>query len=194
MSTSLRWTSADLEVMPDDGKRYEIIDGNLYVSKQPHALHQLLCTDLARLLGNWSVSTGLGTTMFAPGVIFADDADVVPDLVWISAARLANLLRADGHLHGPPELVVEVLSPGTHNDRRDREAKLKLYSRRGVDEYWIFDWRSRAVAIYRRNGEALHLVATLTSDDTLTSPVLPGFAGSLGEIFASLPKSDPDQG
>ena len=62
----------------------------------------------------------------APGLIFADDDDVAPDVVWISRERLAGTLDQTGHLHTAPELVVEVLSPGSVNERRDREVKLKL--------------------------------------------------------------------
>ncbi len=180
---SLRWTSADLEVLPEDGKRYEIIDGELYVSKQPQWHHQVTCTRLGTSLDTWSRQTGLGVATQAPGVIFAADDDVVPDVVWISTSRLAAILDRHGHLHGAPELVVEVLSPGATNERRDREAKLKLYSRRGVDEYWIVDWRARTVEVFRRTGEALALVETLAGDAILSSPLLPGFAAPLGQIF-----------
>jgi Uma2 family endonuclease len=175
VSTALRWTSADLVVLPDDGKRYEIIDGELYMSRQPHWHHQRTCGKIFGVLDAWSLQTGAGEANLAPGVIFAEDDDVAPDLVWISQARRATALGADGHLHAAPELVVEVLSPGVTNERRDREAKLKLYSRRGVWEYWIVDWRSWQVEVYRREDLVLRLVATLHPVDTLTSPLLPGF-------------------
>ena len=67
-----------------------------------------------------------------------------PDVVWVSKERLAAVLRRDGKLHGAPDLVIEVLSPGAKNERRDREAKLKLYARRGVREYWIINWHAPA--------------------------------------------------
>lgn len=187
MTTSLRWTSADLELLPDDGKRYEIIDGELYVSRLPTWGHQVVSFNLGRMLQNWSDETGLGSVGMTPGLIFAEDDDVAPDLVWVSTRRLAETLGPDGHLHGPPELVVEVLSPGASNERRDREVKLKLYSRRGVDEYWIADWRTRAVTVYRRDGAALELAATLGADDTLSSPLLPGFSAPIARVFAGLP-------
>ena len=63
-------------------------------------------------------------------------------MVWISNQRLATLLDNDGHLTGAPELVIEVLSAGGENERRDKEVKLKLYASRGVQEYWIIDWLS----------------------------------------------------
>jgi Uma2 family endonuclease len=183
MSTALRWTSADLAVLPDNNKRYEIIDGELYVSRQPHWYHQRACAKICAVLEAWSMQTGAGEANLAPGLIFAEDDDVAPDVVWISSARRASILGADGHLHAAPELVVEVLSPGAANERRDREAKLKLYSRRGVLEYWIVDWRTQQVEVYRREELALRLVATLYATDTLTSPLLSGFACAIATLF-----------
>jgi Uma2 family endonuclease len=180
-------TSADLELLAVDNKRYEIIDGELYVSKQPGWHHQGTCSNAWRLLQDWSDVTGLGIARIAPGLIFADDDDVAPDVVWISHGRLAEALDAAGHLRAPPELVVEVLSPGSGNERRDREVKLKLYSRRGVDEYWIADWRTWTVAPYRRDGESLTPVAILTAADLLTSPLLPGFSRPVADLFRGLP-------
>src|SRR6266699_4436692 len=137
---TLRWTSHDLELMPENDNRYEIIDGELYVSKQPHLHHQIVCGNVFALLTHWSNQAQTVMPICEPGLIFADDDDVVPDAVWISHERLATALRADGKLHSAPELVVEVLSPDTTNERRDREFKLWLYSRRGVLEYWIISW------------------------------------------------------
>ena len=140
MSTTTRWTSEDLESLPDDGTRYEIIDGELFMSKQPHFYHQDVCTRLLFVLENWNRSVNFGRAAGAPGLIFAEDNDVAPDIVCLSNARLAESLQSDGHLHTAPELVIEVLSRGSANERRDRDAKLNLYSRRGVGEYWIASW------------------------------------------------------
>jgi len=81
---SLHWTSRDVEMLPDDGKRYEVVDGDLYISRQPHLHHQIVCTKVAALLQQWSDQTQLGLPIFEPGVIFTDDNDVVPDVIWIS--------------------------------------------------------------------------------------------------------------
>jgi Uma2 family endonuclease len=182
----MRWTSSDLELLPEDGKRREIIDGELYVSTQPHIFHQDTCARVWRFLQDWSDTSKLGSAYFAPGVIFADDDDVAPDVIWISNRRKTELLRHDGHVHGPPELVVEVLSPGSTNEQRDREAKLKLYSRRGVDEYWIVEWRARTIEVFRRDGPALEKAATLAGTDELRSPLLPGFETAVDQIFVGV--------
>jgi Uma2 family endonuclease len=183
MSTARRWTSADLAGLPDDGKRYEIIDGELYISQQPHWHHQRACGKIAAALDTWSRQTGTGEANVAPGVIFAEDHDVAPDVVWISQARRATALGPEGHLHAARELVVEVWSPDEANERRDHEAKLKLYSRRGVLEYWIVDWRTQQIEVYRREQLALRLVATLYPTDTLTSPLLPEFVCQVATLF-----------
>jgi Uma2 family endonuclease len=96
MNTALRWTSADLTVLPDDGKRYEIIDGELYISRQPHWHHQRACGKICAALEAWSMQTGAGETNLAPGIIFAEDDDVAPDVVWISHTRGATALERTG--------------------------------------------------------------------------------------------------
>jgi Uma2 family endonuclease len=194
MTMSGRFTSADLDRLPAiEGIRYEIIDGDLYVSKQPHWQHQFTLDRIARPLHDWNDETDLGVAMSGPGLVFADDDDVVPDVVWISSARLDRVVDAAGHLREAPELAVEVLSPGRENERRDREVKLRLYARRGVVEYWIVDWIRRVVEVYRRAGSDLVLAATLTGDAVLTSPLLPGFTYPIGRLWRSDRRQRPGE-
>jgi Uma2 family endonuclease len=187
MSSTQHFTSADLETLPDDGKRYEIIDGDLVVSRQPHFYHQRVCFNAGALLEEWSDKAGGGMVNVAPGVIFDEDDDVAPDVVWVSSSRLAATLLPDGKLHGAPELVIEVLSAGAINEQRDRESKLKLYSRRGVDEYWIIDWRTRSMEVYRRQGGRLTLVGTFFDDESFESPLLAGFVCHVADLFKGVP-------
>lgn len=182
----LRWTSHDLELLPDDGKHYEIVDGELYVSKQPNMQHQIVCARLITFLNMWSMQTESGIAIGEPGLIFADDDDVVPDVVWISNERYTTALQADGKFHSSPELVVEVLSPGSLNERRDREVKLKLYSRRGVQEYWIVNWQERRLEVYQRENALLKLNRTLDANDTLNTPLLPAFSCKVSQLFTTI--------
>lgn len=175
--------------MPDDGKRYEIIEGELYVSRLPSFEHQYTCGRLFKFLNEWDEENAIGVALIAPGVIFADDDDVAPDVVWIRSERLAAALDKAGHLHAAPELVVEVLSPGKANEQRDRQAKLKLYSRREVQEYWIVDWMRKLVEVYRRDAGALKLEATLEAGDLIESPLLPEFSCQVGKLFFTPPSS-----
>lgn len=182
-TSTIRWTIADLELMPDDGTLYEIIDGELFMTRLPHWNHQRTGDNIYLELETWSRESGLGQASTNPGVIFSEDNAVVPDVAWVSHERLEVLMDEAGHITGAPDLVVEVLSPGSANERRDRQAKLRLYSLRGVREYWIVDWRLQQVEIYRRQEAELQLVTTLLAGDTIHSPLLPGFECPITRFF-----------
>lgn len=168
MTVAFRFTSEDLERFPDiKGVRYEIVDGELYVSTVPSWRHQYACGEIVVALQSWNHRTGIGESVHAPGLVFSPDKDVVPDVAWISHERLANGLDEAGHLGVAPELVVEVLSPGSAHEIRDREVKLGLYSRQDVQEYRVVDWRNRIVEVFRPQDAALRLVATLRDGDVL---------------------------
>jgi Uma2 family endonuclease len=185
VANSLRWTTRDLDAMPDDGgwKRYEIIAGDLYVTRAPHIRHQAAGGNIHVELAIWSRQTQLGKAFEAPGVILTPHDAVIPDVVWVSNDRLANGIDDAGHLMVAPELMVEVLSPGDLNEQRDKEVKLKLYSLHGVQEYWIVSWQLKTLEIYRRTEAQLQLVGTLMAGNTLTSPLLPGFSVSVADLF-----------
>ena len=153
------------------------------MSRQLHWHHQHTCSNLCAELRAWSLTSGMGGASIAPGILFSEADNVAPDVVWVSNERLAALMDDAGHLTGAPELAIEVLSPGVESERRDREAKLKLYESRGVREYWIVDWRLQQLEVYRRDQALLHLVATLFAEDVLTSPLLPGFSCPIVRLF-----------
>jgi Uma2 family endonuclease len=167
-----------------EGARYELIDGELYASTVPHYTHQVTCGRLIAALGTWSRTEVAGEVVGGPGLVFDRANSVIPDVVWVRRSRMAQALGADGNLHQAPDLVIEVLSPGTINTARDRELKLGLYSLRQVPEYWIVDWQGRQVEVYRRDGDALAAITALTESGVLTSPLLPGFALPLARLFA----------
>jgi Uma2 family endonuclease len=90
----VHWTSKDLEILPeDDGTRYEIIDGELYVSRQPHKYHQLVCTRIWTIIQTWSIQTDNGEAVAGPGLIFTDDNDVAPDVTWMSKEFFFDITR-----------------------------------------------------------------------------------------------------
>jgi Uma2 family endonuclease len=185
IANSLAWTTADLAVMPDDGgwTRHEIIAGELFVTRAPHIRHQGVAGIINFYLTSWSKETGLGRSFESPGVIFTATDAVIPDVVWVSNNSLTNGLDGSGHFTVAPELVVEILSPGEQNEQRDKSAKLKLYSRYGVQEYWIVNWQMQTLEIYRRTDAQLQIVATLLASDTLNSPLLPGFSAAIDQLF-----------
>ena len=184
--TTQRFTSVDLDKLTlPEGWRAEVVDGELFVSKQPSWEHQQVCGQVLTALLAWSTGSGAGRPAFAPGLVFAEDDDVAPDVVWASNERIAQSLR-DGRFHEQcPELLVEVLSPGAANRRRDMEVKLALYSRRGANEYWVCDAEAKTVDVFRRLDQQgpLEHVAKLVSGDALTTPLLAGFRVPMAELF-----------
>ncbi len=178
------WTTQDLESLPqNESDKYEIIDGELFVTRSPHRRDQQVCVKIARYLDAWSENSGLGETIITPGVIFSEIDSVIPDVVWISKERLTQIEDEAGHLLGAPELVIEVLSLGKQNERRDKEAKLKLYSIYGVREYWICDRFTKQVSIYQRKNARLVLTATLLENEAITSSLLPKFSCLVSKFF-----------
>ncbi len=181
----IRFTTADLELLPENSNRYEVIDGELFVARSPRWNHNKAASRLCNALDSWALSAaGFGEAVTTPGVVFDVENAVEPDAVWIAdKAKLAELLDSAGHLTQAPELVIESLSSGEKNERRDREVKLKLYSVRGVREYWIVDWRTAKLEVYRRENSRLVLVETLFTGDLLRSPLLPGFEVAIEILF-----------
>jgi len=177
-------TIADWDAMPaEDGYRYEIIEGELFVSCSPGLTHQVVLTNLSGLIWSFLKSNPLGTVAPGPGVILSDYSGVIPDLVFFRHDQRDTIVKND-RLHGPPALVAEVLSPGSSNVRRDRVAKLQLYGKHGVSEYWIIDPKNRSVERYVNQSSSLILQETLDKEETLTTTALPGFSCRVSEIFS----------
>jgi len=178
-----RLTNADLEAMPEDGNRYEVIDGELYVSGAPSLIHQIVLLNLAMAIGICLKEHPIGRVLPGVGVIFDDYDGVIPDLVFVTNERMRKTVSG-GRFHAAPEIVIEILSPGKSNERRDRHVKRSLYASRGVAEYWIVDPENRAAELHRRaqSGE-LVFDKTILQSDELTSELLPGFGGRVDSLF-----------
>ena len=175
-------TNADLEGLPDDGNRYELISGALYVSTAPDLIHQRTAGRIHTAFAKYLEQQPIGEILFGPGVILSDYDGVIPDLVYLSNER-RDQIATGARIYGAPNLAIEILSPGKQNIKRDREIKLKLYAKFGVDEYWIVDTRKRAVEVYRREAETLKIFTTFVSDETITIPLLPGFCHAVKSFF-----------
>ena len=147
-------TWQDVQQLPDDGNRYEAIDGELCVTPAPSLRHQRILMRLTLALHHLLVESGHGELFFAPtGVEFpATEEGVQPDLLFVSNQRRGIL--ADPWIRGAPDLVVEILSPTTAH--RDRGVKRKLYDRQGVSVYWIVDPDARAVEVWTFGTEPGH--------------------------------------
>jgi Uma2 family endonuclease len=175
-------TVDDLDAMPEDGNRYEVIEGELFVSCAPGLPHQLVITNIIGCFLNYLAQNPIGRIVTTPGLILSKYSGVIPDLVFYSHARGQEIIAND-RLNGAPEIVIEILSPGRENISRDRIAKRQLYAKHGVSEYWIVDSGNRSVEVYRLANQSLELAASLGIDEEVTSPSLPGFACPLLKIF-----------
>ena len=137
-----RLRSADLDGFPDDGMRYELLDGELYVSAAPSKRHQRLLRRLLRLIDDHVTPAGLGEVFFAPVDVWLSDEDRTrPDLVYLSAERLS--IYGERIVEGAPDLLVEVASPSTRV--ADLVAKRHRFETNGVREYWIADPDARTL-------------------------------------------------
>ena len=147
-------TWLDVQQMPDDGNRYEAIEGELYMTPAPTVRHQRISIRLERALQQILVDSDHGELLHASvGVEFpATGEGVQPDILFISHKRRG--IVAEDWLRGAPDLVVEILSPSTAH--RDRGVKLRLYERQGVAEYWIVDPEAEAVEVWRFDAEPRH--------------------------------------
>ena len=177
----LVWSIADLDAMPEDGNRYEVIEGELFVSCAPGLKHQRIVVNLLYAIRKYLDRKPLGEVLPGPGVILSDYSGVIPDLIYISNERRVEIATGE-RVEGAPDLIIEVLSPGAENERRDRQVKRKLYRKYGIREYWIVDPKKSAVEIYRAPG--FRLAKAFGIKDELTTPLLPDFRCAVREIFA----------
>ncbi len=187
MSLALRtYTYTDLAEMPDDGNRYEIIAGELVVSAAPTTNHQLVVTALTSLLWLYASDRRLGRVFTAPTDVVLSRYNVIePDVVFVSADRLQ--IVGDKAILGPPDLVIEVLSPRSRG--YDLVRKKAMYATAGIPEYWIADPIHHTLSIFTlRNGEYCQVEQ---AGDLARSLVLSGFEVMHSEVFAGL-KPEPE--
>ncbi len=179
-----RLTYDDFLLFPDDGRRHELIDGEHYVTPSPNTRHQRLVLRLSVALARHvEQHPAAGEVFVAPfDVVFTHFDIVEPDVLFVAGDQ-ADIVT-DKHVRGAPAMVVEILSPGTR--RVDEKVKYRLFERTGVREYWLVDPELDLVKVFRRAADgSFPRVAELTaeSDDTLATPLLPGFALALAAFF-----------
>lgn len=168
----------DYEALPDE-PRCELIYGRLYICAAPLVLHQRVLFELAKILDRMAQGTGGEVVLSPVDVVLADHSVVQPDLVYLTAARRG---LADAMIEGAPDLVVEVLSPGSA--RRDRVQKLNLYAGSGVTEYWLVDPVERQFDFLVNQGG--HFVVGAQQDDGYISSLFPESRLDLRAFWASV--------
>lgn len=176
-------TYADLQEMPDDGNRYEIIGGELIVNPAPISDHQRVLVQLFRLLDDFAVETDAGEVFVAPfDVVLGLHDAVEPDLVFIAKAQ-GRVPGNFNRFEGAPVLVVEVISPSSR--RYDRADKFNLYARSGIPEYWVVDPKNRTFDLFVLHSDN-YTRAEPNEAGLFESRVLPGLRIDPQAVFARL--------
>lgn len=175
-------TVDDLALLPEDGNRYELIEGELLVTHAPSITHQRITMNLAAVFLPYFAQHSIGEVLPTPGVVFDIHNGVIPDLVVVLNER-RDAITAGERFVGPPNIVIEIVSPGVENMRLDRIMKRQVYGKFGVDEYWVVDPQTRTIEVYQAQDERLELATTFAAGDELRTTVLPEFAYAVDRVF-----------
>jgi Uma2 family endonuclease len=175
----VRFLASDIWDAPDNGKKYEVIDGDLFVTPPPDWVHQEQLSNLDYFVKNWVKAHRLGRIVNAPtGVVLDDENGLEPDLLFISHER-AHIIQKRG-VFGAPNLVVEVLSPST--EARDRGLKLRRYGAAGVDHYWILDTDGPRIEERVLGDDGYRLVGTFGPGEVFHPTLFPGLEISIDDL------------
>jgi Uma2 family endonuclease len=170
---------SDYLAAPEDGKRYEIVGGNLLVTPAPRPLHQRVLLRLATALRDHFRDRHAGEIFVAPIDLILSEHDVLqPDLLVVDDRTTIT----DRGIEGAPLLVVEILSQATAG--RDRGVKARRYAEFGIRHYWLVDPDARRVECHRLAGYDYELSAAADGDATLTAPGFAGLTLPLGVFWA----------
>lgn len=180
MVISTKFTHADLLLMPNDDKRREIVDGELYVTPSPKFRHQAILTNILGAFLRYLEHHPIGRVIPAPMDVILSDLDVVePDLLFVLNEH-RDIFQ--DWVRGAPDLVVEILSPTTASI--DRGPKLKAYARFRVPQCWLVDPDRRSIEIYEFAPEGYRLSRTLGENDSVTSTLLPEFSLAVSQALS----------
>ncbi len=179
-ATQPRLTYIELRLMPDDGKRYELVDGEVFVTPSPNEKHQRVSANLFVSMETYARRKKLGRAYFAPfDVVFGEKTALQPDIIFVSSSRLGII--GPEYIVGAPDLVAEILSP--QRAAYDRATKFEQYAKYGVGECWIIDPVAETVEVYRLAGTEYELKAKLSGDQNLETPLLPGWKIRVADLF-----------
>ena len=166
--------------LPNDGRRYELVHGEVQVTPSAATRHQFAVQNLYLSLGQFVLKNRLGDLCLAPlDVRLSEETVLVPDLIFISNAR-AGIIQ-ENWIEGAPDLVVEVLSPSTAG--HDRAVKLPIYAQAGVPELWFIDPKAKTVEVLSLQGTKYVIEATYAGHHILASNLFPGWQLSLDDLF-----------
>ena len=179
-----RVSYADLERWPDDGRRYELYDGEVYVVPSPILLHQIAAARLYLALSEYVKAHG-GIVLFASLDIVPTEYDVVQPDILLFIAQRKHLLNAERVTRVPPDLAIEILSPSTASN--DRGRKKRLLARHAVREYWLVDPKAPSIEVCRLSDGELAISHTATAADSVRSALLPELSLRSSDLVSDLP-------
>lgn len=182
-STELQFTYEDYLLLPEDGKQYEIIEGELFMTPAPIIKHQNVLSELGERLRRFVLKNHLGNVFYAPcDVIFSKTNVVQPDILFISKANQA--IVTEKNIQGAPDLLIEITSASTKE--KDVILKKKLYAKFGVKEYWIVFMEEEKIEVWQLQEKTFSLDNVYQRQDVLKSPLLQGLEIQLSEIFREI--------
>ena len=184
----ITYTADDLEFMPEDTNRYELIGGKLIVSRAPHLDHQRTVTNLLFQFQLYLQKNPVGIVVTTPGVIFSQKDAVIPDLVFATNETVEKNVpgadeKSEGKFIAAPELLIEILSYSKPDVERDRVIKRELYGKFGVREYWVVDGMFNTIEVYRLTENGLDRIKRFELHESIETPLLPDFSLKLSDIF-----------
>jgi Uma2 family endonuclease len=176
---NVRFNYRDYALLPAD-KRYEVLDGDLCMVPAPGIKHQRVSRKMVIALSRHLKAENKGELFYAPCDVILSDEDIVqPDILFVRKER--SFIIRELNLKGPPDLAIEILSPGTRD--KDLEVKRKIYARFGVKEYWILDPDAETVEVLVWSELGYASAGIYSKSDRLSSPLLPHMELLLAEIF-----------
>lgn len=180
MNVQVKYTYRDLLTTPDDGNRYEIIQGELVMTPSPNDAHQTAHANLFGMLWSFVKKHSLGKLYSAPFAVYFDEGTVVePDILFVSRDRLDRI--DERKLNGPPDFVIEIISDSTES--RDRSFKFTSYAREGVKQYWIVDPSKKTVEICKLERTGFILTGKFDGKEDIHSPLFEGLSFPAESIF-----------
>lgn len=179
LEVNRRYTVAEYEAMPEDGHQYQLIHGQLIMSPSPNWLHQGIIVELSGQIRSFIRGKKIGKLRVAPMDVFLGPHVVQPDVLFVSEKNSSRISMQG--VRGAPDLVVEVLSPGT--TRLDKKVKRNIYQKYGVREIWFVHPKLKKFEVIRQEGDTYTAAVVIPYGEVLTTPVLSGFSLDIAAVF-----------
>jgi Uma2 family endonuclease len=177
-------TEEDYYNLPENGLRYQLVEGELYMAPAPDLSHQAVSRNLEFAFLSYFQQNPIGVLIHAPADVFFDTENIWQPDIFIVLNRNRHILKRK-RCEGPPDFIIDILSP--NNRQLDLHTKRIAYARHGVTEYWIIDPESKELFVYRFDENMNEPVAVIRSPERATSPLFPGLSVDLETIFNQMP-------